>query len=244
MRVKKLKLVLPVFMATGLVAPVVFVPFLPGLAHLLDHAASWGLWGPLALGGIHAASCVLLIPGSMPTLAAGFFFGLLVGSLTSILGSTVGACLAFLIGRSMARHWIAARIARSPRFTAIDHAIGAHGFRVVLLSRLSPLSPFIFLNYILGLTKVSFWDYAWGTLLGMTPGTVLFVYFGVGLRSLAEVVAYARGQGPVPAGSHLLLWLSLAATVVITILLAWMARDALRKAVPSSAADKQVIPAE
>ncbi len=237
MGVKRTKLLFLAVMTLGLGASVAVIPFLPWLVRLLESSTPLGLCGVLALGGLHTVSCVFLIPGSMPTLAGGFLLGVLVGSITAIVGSTVGACTAFLIGRSVARDWIADKIAHHPKFTAIDRAIGQHGFRVVLLSRLSPISPFIFLNYILGLTQVSFWEYTWGTLLGITPGTVLFVYFGAGLRSLAEVIAYAQGQGPVPAGHHAFLWGSLAVTVVVTIVLTRMARDALRKVILESTAE-------
>jgi len=244
MGVKKIKLILLAVVAVGLIAPVAFAPLIPWLVHLFEHTTHLGIWGPLVLGGLYAVSCLLLIPGSIPTLAGGLLFGVLVGSITSILGSTIGACIAFLVGRGMARNWMAGKIARSPKFTAIDHAIGRHGFRVVLLSRLSPISPFILLNYVLGLTKVSFWEYTWGTLIGVTPGTVLFVYLGAGLRSLAEVIAYARGQGPTPTAHHVFLWVSLAATVVVTILLARMARDALREVMPESATENYGNPAK
>ena len=113
----------------------------------------------------------------------------------------------------MARDWIARRIARSRRFTAIDRMIGRHGFKVVLLSRLSPISPFVILNYLFSLTKVSFREYALGSLIGMIPGTVMFVYFGAGLRSLAEVTAYAKGQLPPTPAERVFFWAGLAVTV-------------------------------
>src|SRR4030042_2539183 len=118
-----------------LVALVVGAFFRPGVscaAGLLGWVSRAGLWGPLALVVFYVVCCVFLIPGSIPTLGAGFLFGLPVGSITAMVGSTLGACVAFLLGRTTIRRWVARRIARSCRFTAIDDAIGGRGFRLVL----------------------------------------------------------------------------------------------------------------
>ncbi len=170
------------------------------------------MWGPVVLGLFYIVFCVLLIPGTIPTLAAGFLFGVGIGSLTAIAGSTAGACVAFLVGRTLARRLVAQRVAHSRRFAALDTAIGKHGFKIVLLTRLSPVSPFVVLNYMFGLTKVPFWEYVAGSLIGMIPGTVLFVYFGAGLRSLAQVRAFSRGQGPGSETERVVFWIGIVVT--------------------------------
>ncbi|OHB68508.1 MAG: hypothetical protein A2Y77_08725 [Planctomycetes bacterium RBG_13_62_9] len=202
---------------------------------MLGWVSRAGLWGPLALVVFYVVCCVFLIPGSIPTLGAGFLFGLPVGSITAMVGSTLGACVAFLLGRTTIRRWVARRIARSCRFTAIDDAIGERGFQLVLLSRLSPISPFILLNYAFGLTKVSLREYLWGSLIGMLPGTILFVYLGAGLRSLADVAAYASGQGGSSPLQQALFWGGLLAMAAVALALARLARGALQRAVCSQA---------
>jgi uncharacterized membrane protein YdjX (TVP38/TMEM64 family) len=221
----------------GLAAAVLLLPVIPCLAHVLGCVQRSGVWGPVVLGVFYVVCCVFLVPGSIPTLAAGYLFGVAIGSVTAILGSTVGACAAFLVGRTMARGWIARRIARRRRFTAIDRMIGRHGFKIVLLSRLSPISPFIVLNYLFSLTKVSFWEYTWGSLIGMIPGTVMFVYFGAGLRSLAEVAAYAEGRIPPTPAERVAFWAGLAVAVGITVLLARLAHASLQRAERKNAGD-------
>ena len=194
---------------------------------MFEYIGGLGAWAPAALAGFYVISCVFLIPASIPTVAAGFLFGVLKGSITAMVGGTLGACAAYWIGRLLARDWVARRIARSRRFTALDDAVDEHGLKVVALSRLSPIAPYAILNYVFGLTKVSFWKYVLGTVIGVAPGMVLYVYFGAGLRSLAELAAYARGEEQVAPVFRTLFWVGLAVTVVVTFLLTQLARRVL-----------------
>ncbi len=142
----------------------------------------------------YAVACVAFVPGSLLTPGAGAVFGPVVGSVCASLGSTAGASLAFLVGRFVARDAVARRIAGNPRFRAVDDAIAREGWKIVLLLRLSPLFPFVFLNYALGLTRVRFRDYVVASWIGMMPGTVLYVYLG---SVLGE--AFLRGDATRPA---------------------------------------------
>ena len=231
---RRIGLVVLALVAAGLIVAFWRLPVLPCVVDFLGCVERAGMWGPVLLCLFYVFFCVLLVPASIPTLAAGFLFGVGIGSLTAIVGSTAGACVAFLVGRTLARRWVARRVAHSRRFAALDTAIGEHGFKIVLLMRLSPVSPFVVLNYMFGLTKVRFWDYAAGSLIGMIPGTVLFVYFGAGLRSLAEVRAFSRGRGPATETERVVFWIGLAVTVVIAIVLARLAHNTLRQVVPES----------
>jgi uncharacterized membrane protein YdjX (TVP38/TMEM64 family) len=234
----KVKLVILAVVLVGLMVSVVIIPIVPWLVEVLARTSRLGFWAPVAYGGLYIATCLLLIPASIPTLAAGFFFGVPLGSAISILGSTVGACAAFLVGRFLARDWILARETRSRRFNALDNAVSEHGLKIVVLSRLSPISPFIVLNYMFALTKVSCWKYALGTLVGAAPGMTLFVFFGAGLRSLEEVVAYARGESRPMLTHQVFFWASLLVTVLVTVFLARWARQALRNAMPPDEAPR------
>jgi uncharacterized membrane protein YdjX (TVP38/TMEM64 family) len=128
----------------------------------------------------------------------------------------------------IARDWVARRVARSRRFTALDNAVDEHGLKVVALSRLSPIAPYAILNYVFGLTKVPFWKYLLGTVIGVMPGMVLYVYVGAGLRSLAEMAAYTRGEGRITPEYRLFFWAGLAVTVIVTVLLMRLAQRVLR----------------
>lgn len=185
-----------------------------------------GVWGPVVFILGYAVAAVAFIPGSLLTLAAGAIFGLAKGTVYTLVGATLGACAAFLVARYGARGAIERRIAGNPKFAAIDKAVGREGFKIVALLRLSPLFPFNLLNYALGLTKVSFWQYAAAS-IAMLPGTLLYVYYGKAAGSLAALAGGAKTEKG--AGSWVVLGLGLVATIVVTTFVTRLAGKALRQ---------------
>lgn len=147
------------------------------IRELADWVATLGPWGPLVFVAGYVLATVAFVPGSVLTVAAGAIFGLGPGTAYVFLGATLGACAAFVLARTFARGAIERRLAGNPRFAAIDRAIAKEGLRIVFLLRLSPLFPFSLGNYALGLTRVSFRDYALGC-AGMLPWTFVYVYLG------------------------------------------------------------------
>lgn len=197
----------------------------------LGRFAAWieglGAWAPVGFIAGYAAATVLLAPGSVLTLAAGVVFGLAAGVAYVFVGAMLGAIAAFLIARHLARGAVERRMARSPRFAAIDRAIAGEGRRIVLLLRLTPIVPFNLLNYALGLTRVRFRDYVLAS-AGILPGTVVYVYYGTLLRSVAELSAGTPVQRGWPY--YALLALGLAATLAVTAVITRLARRALDRA--------------
>ncbi len=179
----------------------------------------------------YVAAAILLLPGSVLTAGAGFAYGPLWGTLLVSPVSVLAATLAFVLGRTVARGWIARRIAGSPRFTAVDEAVGESGFKIVLLLRLSPLLPFNLLNYALGLTRLSLRDYVVASALGMLPGTLLYVYLGSLVTSASELTA--GGNRAAGAPRSILYWGGLSATLGATWLLTRSARRALARTIDS-----------
>jgi uncharacterized membrane protein YdjX (TVP38/TMEM64 family) len=172
-------------------------------------------------------ACLLLLPGSILTLVTGFLFGVPLGVLTASIGANFGACTAFVVSRTIARDWIAQKTADNPKFAALDAAVGKEGFRIVLLLRLSLVFPFNVLNYALGLTKVSFRDYALATLIGMLPETLMLVYLGSVAKSLA---ASATGQADSGTAGRVLIWIGLVATIGVAILATRIVQRSLKAA--------------
>ena len=187
-----------------------------------------GAWGPVAFIGLYAVAAVAFVPGALLTLAAGGIFGLGLGVVVVLAGATLGASLAFLIARYLARGPVERALRGNARFTAIDRAVGQDGRRITFLLRLSPVFPFSLLNYALGLTQVRFVDYLLAS-LGMIPGTVLYVYSG---SLVGQVAGAAVGAAP-PHGAayYLVLALGLAATILVTVIITRVARRALDTAV-------------
>ncbi len=226
---KVVRLLVAVAVVAAIAVALYLLPVRESLLSFLSWSRGVGVWGPVSLAALYVVACVLFLPGSILTLGAGFAFGLLPGLAAVMAGSVAGAAAAFLLGRTVARGWVGARLARSPRFAAIDRAVGEHGFKIVLLLRLSPLFPFNLLNYALGVTRVSFRDYLLASWIGMAPATVMYVYLGTAAGSLAEIAAGGGGTG---GGSRLaMLLLGLAATVAVTVVITRIARRALAEVV-------------
>ena len=201
------------------------------LIAFLEWTKDMGIWGPVVVAGLYVLACVLMVPGSIITIAAGFLFGLVRGTITVSIASTLGACAAFVVGRTLARGWVEQKVAYRPKFKAIDEAVGKQGFKIVLLTRLSPIFPFNLLNYAYGLTKVKFWEYAVASWLGMLPGTVMFVYFGKAAKSLTEIAA---GQSQDRLAARIFLVLGLIVAIGVVVLVTHVARKALHQAVAQS----------
>ncbi|MBW7991279.1 MAG: TVP38/TMEM64 family protein [Planctomycetes bacterium] len=234
-RCKKItKVIVLAIVIAGVITGTIFLPVKDWLIKSLEWTQGLGTWGPVFVIAFYIVACVLLLPGSILTLGTGFIFKVVVGTITISIGSTLGACAAFLVGRTVARKWIAGKVAKNEKFAAIDEAVAQQGFKIVLLTRLSPAFPFNMLNYAFGLTKISFWKYALGSWIGMMPGTIMYVYFGAGLRSLADVAA---GQVEKKTAGTIFFWFGLGITLIVTVFVTRVARKALRQAVPQTTAE-------
>jgi uncharacterized membrane protein YdjX (TVP38/TMEM64 family) len=220
------RLVLP------LVAIAVLVVMGRRLGGLVPTFAAWvdslGPWGPVVFILGYATAVVALVPAVLLTLAAGAIFGVVWGVVWVFVAAVLGSAAAFLVSRYVARDLVARRLAANPRFAAVDRAVGREGRKIVFLLRLSPLFPFVLLNYALGLTTVRFADYLLAA-VGMIPGTILYVYYG----KLAGDVAALAGGAPVQrgAGYWLVLGLGLVASVLVATLVGRTAKQALTEAV-------------
>lgn len=197
-----------------------------GLESLLGAVRRLGVWGEISMVAIYILACVLALPASVLTLAAGFLFGLWKGYLVVAAGSVLGASAAFWIGRTIGRGWVSRQVEGRARFSALDRAVEKNGFRMVVLTRLSPVFPFNLQNFAYGVTGVRFRDYFWASLIGMFPGTVLFVYLGGAMKSLAEVLS---GKVPPVAGRQAMFVAGLAATIIVTVLATRLASRALKE---------------
>jgi uncharacterized membrane protein YdjX (TVP38/TMEM64 family) len=175
----------------------------------------------------YVVAVVAFVPASLLTFGAGAIFGIVHGVIYVFIAASVGACLAFLVSRHLARSAIERMLEGRPGFSAIDRAVAAEGLKIVFLLRLTPAVPFNLLNYALGLTRVRFADYGIAC-VGMLPGTLLYVYSG----KLAGDVASLAGNPAVSKGwgYYSLLALGLAATLAVTIVVTRSARRALAEA--------------
>jgi uncharacterized membrane protein YdjX (TVP38/TMEM64 family) len=187
--------------------------------------AARGYLGMVVFALVSGVSVVFFFPGSVLMTAAGAAFGLVRGFLIAQIAASLGAGLAFLVSRHVARARIARWVATKPAFAAVDQAIGTEGWKIVLLTRCCPLFPYIFQNYAYGLTRVSFGHYAIGSFLGLVPATLVFAYVGSLGRSGA---AAAAGEASVLELA--LRILGLVATVAVSLYITRLSRRALKNA--------------
>jgi len=192
----------------------------------LDWIRNLGPWGPAVFVLLYVAATVLLLPGSVLTLGAGAVFGLMKGAVLVSMAATLGATAAFLVGRYLAREWVAGKIQRYPRFAAIDRVVAREGWKIVGLTRLSPVFPFNLLNYAFGLTRVSLRDYFFASWIGMMPGTVMYVYVGSLAGDLATLGAGSRARTPAEWALYMV---GLLATIAVTVYITRLAREALAR---------------
>ena len=194
-----------------------------------------GVWGPVVIVGVYAVACVLMLPGVLLTVPVGYVFGVGVGVATVSVASVLGACAAFWVGRTVGRGWVQQKVAGNARFAAIDAAVGREGFKIVLLTRLSPIFPFNLQNFAYGLTTVGFWKYALASWIGMLPGTVLYVYLGSAARSLLDATS---GDLAADWRVQVMFWAGLAIAVGVAVFVARVARRALKAVAINDGSDQ------
>lgn len=217
----RIRLILASAVLMALLAAARFLPVERWAEWLIANVQGLGAWGVVAFAAAYVIAPLLLIPGSLLTLGAGFLYGRILGTLLVSPASVLAAAIAFLLGRTALRKRVERRIASDPRLRAIDAAVAAKGFRVVFLLRLSPVVPFSVLNYALGATRVGFWTYVASSFLGMLPGTFLYVSLGASATSATQLKGTHGGALPLIAG--------VAATIAAVMALTLIGRRALRE---------------
>jgi uncharacterized membrane protein YdjX (TVP38/TMEM64 family) len=204
-------------------AALTFLPVREALEGAADWVGSLGWWAPAGFVAIYVLCALALIPRTILTVAAGMLFGMGWGLLWSLLAANLASSLAFLAARHFAHGAVSRRIRNHDRLDSLDRAVVREGWRIVALTRLSPVFPYSVLNYAYGLTRVRWSQFAYGTFVGMLPGFAMLVALG----DLTGLAAEAGEEGSSPARTLALCLAAVAATVA-TILITRFAKQALR----------------
>jgi uncharacterized membrane protein YdjX (TVP38/TMEM64 family) len=220
----------------GIAASIVFVATL--LVVLIHYGATdyvlsllrWfdaqGPWASLLFILLMAVVVVLVLPGVLFTTGAGFVFGVVNGSLYVVIGTTLGATLAFLIARYLfgqrARQFIMAR----SRLHLMSDELTPNGWKIVLLTRLIPFFPGKISNYFFGLTPFSLRGYVGGSFLGFIPFTIHNVYLGSIAADLTTMSTRNLGRTSL---EWVLYGAGFVATVIAVLYLNRLARRALAR---------------
>ncbi|MGZ8461719.1 MAG: TVP38/TMEM64 family protein, partial [Candidatus Deferrimicrobiaceae bacterium] len=162
-------LVKALFLLAFIVAAVLIVRFTPVKSYLTRQALgqvleSVGYWAPVLFILVYTAGICLFVPGTLLTALGAAIFGAYMGFLYVWVGAMLGASAAFWIGRTLGREFAASLI--GDKLKKYDEAIERNGFATVLYLRLIYF-PFTPMNFGMGLTRVRFWDYFFGTGLGI-----------------------------------------------------------------------------
>lgn len=169
------------------------------IANWLDQAGNWSRANPMASAVIFLAAFsigpVLLIPGSVFAMIAGYLWGLSTGTFLASLGASIGAFAAFMNGRTLARNWAMRKMQGQPRLLALDEALQEQSFLVVLLTRLSLLIPYNLLNYAYGVTAVRRRPYFVGTAIGMIPAMAFYTYVGTLAQNFDDILSGGMDTG-------------------------------------------------
>ncbi len=229
------KLVSIALIVTGLVVIATTLPVERGVRFAVDWVEGLGPVGPLVYAAIYLLVTVLMIPAAPFSIVAGALFGLWWGTVAVWLGANLGAAVAFLIARYLARDAVEKRLAGFPKFKAVDRAVAEGGWKIVAMLRLSPAMPFNVQNYLYGLTGIRFWACVGATAVAMLPGIFLYVYLGYAGR--VSIEAAAAGEVERGWGYWTLLAGGLIATVAVTVYITRLAWRAI-------AAQTDVAPAE
>lgn len=141
--------------------------------------------------GIYIVQTALSLPGAtILSLAGGALFGIFWGTVLVNIGATCGATLAFVFTRYLFREPVLKKF--GGRLETLNRELEREGFSYLLFLRLVPLFPFFLINLAAGLTTLPLRTFFLGTLVGIIPGSFVYVNAGASLGSigsLGEVVS-------------------------------------------------------
>jgi phospholipase D1/2 len=175
-----------------------FIRFIALLLGLVAVAAAWRWtplgewidWGTLtALGArvrdngaapfivlcTYLVGSLVMIPVTLMIVVTAFTFGPVSGFVYSLSGCLLAAIATYGLGRALGRDTIA-RLSGS-RVNRLSRRLGRHGIITIGTVRILPIAPFTVVNLVAGASHIRFWDYVFGTILGMGPGIAAITLF-------------------------------------------------------------------
>lgn len=207
----------------ALVYAVYVLPIAEPVQALIEWAQSHRVAGAFVYIGCVILATVLFVPGSGSMMIAGYVFGLGMGTLVSAIAISLGAQGAFLMGRLVAREWVATKVSGNPRLVAIEAGLREEAFLIVVLTRLSLVIPFNLLNYAYGITSVRAGVHLVATAVGMLIPVAMYVYLGTLARDIGQILSGAAT--PTTLGY----WIA-AAGVLAIVMLTWVMHRAANRA--------------
>ena len=194
--------------------------------------AGHGVWGRVAFVGMIIVFTSMFVPDTVLAIAAGAMFGLVWGTVLTVVGAVITAALNFLAARGLLRPRIESMLEQHPKLQAIQRAANREGLRLQLLLRLAPINP-VSVSYVLGASGVRFSTFLIAT-VGLIPGLFVEVYFGY----LASHVTKVAGKASEHSTLHTVVTVvGFVVCIVLMIAITRIATQALADAEGESAAD-------
>jgi uncharacterized membrane protein YdjX (TVP38/TMEM64 family) len=209
------------------------------LIPILESVNALGPWAPVVLALLYIPACMCLVPSTFLNPGIGFLLGPVWGFLTAAVGMVLGHTATFIVSRRLGRSWFFRNATVNPRYRAVELACQREGFKIVMLTRLSPVFPSNIMSYFFGVTSVSVRAFAAGTAIGMFPRTIIATSIGAAAKSFMDA-SHSGGDSEID-------WLMVAGltavTIVVLILITRIARRALNDAIEKEQAhDADVAP--
>lgn len=218
----------------ALVYAVYVVPIAEPVMALVDWAQAHPAAGVFVYIGCVILATVLFVPGSGSMMIAGYLFGLGTGTIASVFAITLGAQGAFLMGRLVARDWVARKVSGNRRLEALESGLREEAFLIVVLTRLSLVIPFNILNYAYGITSVRSGVHLVATAVGMLIPVAMYVYLGTLARDIGDILS---GTATPTTMGYWIAGAGLVAIVVLTWVMHRAASRALERHLPPLESD-------
>ena len=153
------------------------------LSKIVQFIQSSGYWGIGVSIGIMMIHSFIPFPAEFVAIANGMVYGAFWGTVITWVGAMFGAFLAFGLARLLGRQFVY-RIITLENSQKVDGWVENYGVHTLFISRLIPVIAFNLINYVAGLTKISWWTFAWTTGLGILPMTIIMVVVGSEIKTL------------------------------------------------------------
>ncbi|WP_199622643.1 TVP38/TMEM64 family protein [Paenibacillus alkalitolerans] len=147
---------------------------------------SFGWLAPLLYVILYTVRPLILFPASVLSLTGGLAFGVLWGTVLTVIGATAGAALSFALARFMGKSLV--RTDWKGNMKKVQTQLEKRGLLYVLLLRLIPIIPFDLISYVSGVSKIRFRSFFIGTLFGIIPGTFTAISWYVFSRKVVLAI--------------------------------------------------------
>lgn len=156
--------------------------YLSSPSKIKQYILGFGLLAPLIFIVLYTLRTLLVIfPVAIFVIISGSLFGVVLGFIYSMIGAFLSASLAFFIGRYLARDTVNKYLTGKIKLLKTRNL---KAFKATLYLRLIMIMPYDAFSYAVGATKISYRDFILGTLIGIIPEFIMYVYFGfINLRS-------------------------------------------------------------